>query len=146
MAVLNITLEDQVCTLQQGLRLEELHVNVQPLFMHVKQIEGIEGLAKDKVLLWLKNSFDYDHSRIFWEAPAYTAGELGEMLPPYVHTIKSNKGWKVVISMPRPAILDRWDEVHGYRIHGTEAIARAHMLVWLVNHKLISADEISGRK
>lgn len=68
-------LEDQVCTLEQSIKLQELGIKAESIFYYA--VNGI----KEPLLIW--GNIDQQGGRYTqWEKhPAYTVAELGEMLP-----------------------------------------------------------------
>jgi hypothetical protein len=123
-------LEDQVCSLELAKRLKVLGVSAPSLFAWSKEgeIENSSFHPQPEE----KNGYD---NRI----AAFTVAELGEMLPD--HFDKDH--WQYDLSC--------WKEEDGWRIHygrvgmlyhqieePTEADARAKMLIYLIEEKLIA--------
>ena len=75
-------LKDQVCTKQQGKRLEELDVTMKSIFCHCIISTHPTGEAYGYDIL--PTEFDLKEINLqnaTFDAPAYTVAELGEMLP-----------------------------------------------------------------
>lgn len=128
--------EKYCCTKEQGKQLQEL------------------GIKKEPMYYWWKDDFgDWIVTESFFENevyPAYTIGELGEMLPDRVtrkisgriHFYDINcykdpmRGWAV-------SMYDMTGgHPYGKEIAETEAQARAEMLIYLLENKLIKPEEL----
>jgi hypothetical protein len=113
-------LEDQVCSLENSKKLDELGVKVESYFTWLSDpIRGdrvqMRGLMADSV------------------SPAYTVAELGEMLPDEIAGYRENNLW--VSECPDSDFL--------YKESKTEADARALMLIWLIENKHVDAKELN---
>lgn len=125
-------LEDQVCNLGLSKRLKELGVEQDAYFAWAE-------LKRGDIVLW-----DLDTQR-FPRGPnpmeriicsAFTVAELGEILEGDIKRISYSdhfRSWRLYYDIGK--------EEH---LKGTEADARAKMLIYLLENKLISFDE--GRK
>lgn len=71
--------EKQVCTLKQGERLEELGINVKPLFCYCRVSTSVED-SYDDLLPTEWNLEGLPELATTWQAPAFTVSELGKML------------------------------------------------------------------
>lgn len=122
-------IEKQVCSLELATRLKELGVHQESVFGWQKVVDNYE--------------LRYFESKGYRDVAAYTLAELGEMLPPsvnimspkdmqwltwqnnrYVHTV-AHVGTKV----DNPALAEH---------AGTEANARAKMLIYLIENKIFA--------
>ena len=122
-------LENQVTSLEISKKLKELGVKQESLFYWVEY-------EKDAYDLWHKIAKEvyFTHTRTIHSLPlhnlysAYTVAELGELLPyEWKLTFKSSENsWWV---SPRQDIPHCWAK--------TEANARAKMLIYLIENKLI---------
>ena len=122
-----IPLEKQVCSLELAKRLKELGVKQESYF------SWVEGAIWDATM-----QSDYEtpniEKRSKWIA-AFTVAELGEMLPDQISSWKMGLEW-----------ICSYDELHesGVAIpeqrvfEGTEADARAKMLIYLVENKFVT--------
>lgn len=130
-------LQDQVCTLEQGVRLVELGVKAEATFWHRPSKDG----PHEEYIQygWHGNAL----------APAFTVAELGEMLPKEFQAM--NRKWYIQIFLKQTdrylVCLNIIDWLNGKEIHpvthaeehSTEAQARAAMLIYLLENKLIKA-------
>lgn len=119
-------LEEQVTNLELAKKLKELGVKQDSLFYWVKLGKRITGNDNNE---W---SIDYKESEYLWQAfiSAFTVAELGEMLPGIYHPYKENNNkWHWVREK------EQLNKV-GHEL--TEADARAAMLIYLLENKLIS--------
>jgi hypothetical protein len=123
-------LEQQVCSLELARKLKKL------------------GVEQDSIFFWCKFLGSPDYDLISGEnepneyddlISAFTVAELGEMLPKkireneYLRIIKNGKNWEVAYGF-----FD-WDgfEDTCKRTDFTEADARAKMLIYLLENKLL---------
>ena len=137
-------LEEQVCSLDFSKKLKELGVNqTNPFcFYHAGklryegEIYSVDNVWNDKVEV----SFD----ALSGDIPAFTVAELGELLP---RTIEYPKGVKHVLRCTKE-LFDGGVVLYGVsylaKVGGVgggayrrEADARASMLVWLIENKVI---------
>lgn len=117
-------LEDQVCSLDLAKRLKELGVKQESL--HFWQ--------------WVEAHQDYeiDNGSYDNKISAFTVAEMGEMLR------------KTRFNLPVP--LEFWDWDWSFKLtdqaegYGTEADARARMLICLIEQKRLSVEQISARR
>lgn len=147
-------LEQQVCALEQAKRLKELGITCKPFFYHVHLPETkyrsgnhwtigdshfIEGMTDIQELL-----------------PAFTVAELGVMLP---RGIKHKDGEYYFMSSHSNGVDDRegkivvWYEdnnldpenevLEQYFSEDSEAEARAALLIYLLENKLITAEQVN---
>ena len=121
-------MERFVITLEQAKKLKELGFKGQPI-LHWYEITTYIG----KVVPHLDYTSVYDHSQTI-SYPAYTVGELGEMLrhwvlniEPYLNQDPIDKSW-VIVDSP-------WELVGNQ--FPTEAQARGALLIHLIENKLI---------
>jgi len=128
-------LEQQVCSLELAKRLKELGVKQESYFRHVR-LSDKPDLTEDWYILDRKPT---DYLEI---VSAFTVAELGELLPNIVmkdeqdwwfETLKNGSGtsWMVCYEAK--------DESDVIVFHApTEADARAKMLIYLLENKLIT--------
>lgn len=144
-----MNLDHQVCSLDLAKRLKELGVKQESHFKwHI--LDPNFGVGKLKVKLYTEQEWnDYAEDNLPEDAheefySAFTAAELGEMLPAEVDV----RGRCMFIS-ERNGIVSNWGV--GYRREGnisfplyemsdTEADARALMLAYLIEHGIITAN------
>lgn len=121
-------LEDQVCSLKLGIILHKLHVTAPSIFYY-------EWTGGTKLESWKDNKPDFCEDNI----AAYSVAELGGMLPmedcesgkSAVGTVAYTKGkWACI------HVLDDFKTSKTYA--NTEADARAKMLIYLIENKLLS--------
>jgi hypothetical protein len=117
-----MTLQDQVTSLELSKRLKELGVKQDSLFYHVRISDTPDGRQD-----WLLRSSKWGDACIE-EYSAFTVAELGEMLPSRYTIIHIN-----------PNREQRWDLSYkqNYWLDKSEAEARAKMLIYLLENKLI---------
>ena len=144
-------LENQVCSLELAKQLKELEFEQESDFAHIKIERKLNGVSsfRQAIKYWNEMSDEYDD--IIESIPAYTVAELGEMLP---HRKKWNED--VVGFFSNDFILREYLSVGQYgnayllQYRGdncdvpkmpisdkTEADARAKMLIYLKENKLI---------
>lgn len=133
-------LTDQVCSLKLSKKLAKLGVKQDNLFKWVKY-----SMNKKPMLIFIptvKYQLECLSGELEYSIPAYTVAELGEMLPNKVkiHNTESclvldrdKKTWGVAYA-PFP---DTFQEAK------TEADARAKLLIYLLENKIISLDKIN---
>lgn len=125
-------LKDQVCSLELSKRLKELGVKQESYFFWYSAFKDSE------VTVWHSYQIGSDTERAF---SAFTVAELGEMLPDYVNPAdyqgarslgisKSMDGWHITYSTS-----EKWWH---REVADTEADARAKMLIYLIENKLIT--------
>lgn len=121
-------LEDQVCSLELAKRLKELGVKQESL-CHWYQGVGGEWYLGDTAEM-MNNAVEISHMTApqFNSASAFTVAELGEMLPRGFASHKYGNNW---YSLSRNKKRDTEAT--------TEADARAKMLIYLLENKLITA-------
>jgi hypothetical protein len=124
-------LEQQVCSLELAKRLKELGVK-QESYFHWKHLTDSPTGPIDKWVLvdYKGSSFSYS----FYHISAFTVAELGEMLPRgYISGQSKNDGGHFFC---RPDAGGK--AADHFTIASTEADARAKMLIYLLEHDLIS--------
>lgn len=140
-------LENQVCSLELAKKLKELGVKQESLFYYCSALKVDTRLSSVSNTIWLPEgifyiseieSFDYrkDYS-------AFTVAELGEMLP---YSIAVNNRIQYFYC-GRNVSKEWWAGYNPanveYFYEKTEADARAKMLIYLIENKLISVEEIN---
>lgn len=130
-------LEQQVCSLELAKKLKELGVKQESLFMWAPSKNGY-GME-----IRLKRKISFERSEFVYSA--YTVAELGEMLP-QILKIKKIK-YQLFVSV---AVDKQWFVVYAnekdysdnapikFMMCHNEADARAKMLVYLYENKLIN--------
>jgi len=122
-------LEDQVCNLELSKKLKNLGVKQESLFYWVlvnPQVNQWELTVKENAKSFLNKD----------KVSAFTASELGEMLPNYTEIKKcfpkniTGTFWQVSYIQPKPYLTHFEDD-------DTEANARAKMLVYLLENNLM---------
>lgn len=138
--------EEQVCTLDQGKKLEELGVKADAIFFWYRGFSNVNGPAGTLV------TKEWCDERCVQNAiyPAYTVAELGEMLP---HTLFGEK--MLIVSAPSEETEYLWcamyvdvtealSEVKEHWADGdTMAEALAQLLIYLLTNKLIDVNKIN---
>lgn len=127
-------LKEQVCSLELAKKLKQLGVKQESIFWW----GGISNMG-----IWcdhVKNELPEKEKRFVWYS-AFTVAELGEMLPPFVTSEKQlgvAGGWFCHLDS-NPLNLPMIKNPHRHEIDAdTEANARARMLVYLLENKLIN--------
>jgi hypothetical protein len=126
-------LEDQVCSLELSKKLKELGVKQESLFYWSKlsiqkehKLEFRTNIFTQEIIL--ADCTDY--------ISAFTVSELGEMLPIWSETARRSTDDWVCISRFHP------DPDNNYYNFGkSEANARAQMLIYLIENKLMEVNE-----
>jgi hypothetical protein len=119
-----LTLEQQVCSLESAKRLKELEVSQESLFWHEYDQYGYSGIKHGC----------HDKER-FWDIySAFTVAELGLLLPKnYISKNSDDYKW-----------MGYWWDWACYKriVEGcdNEAEARAKMLIYLLENKLIKLE------
>ena len=147
-----MTLEKQVCSLELAKKLKELGVEQESVFWYV-DVDGYDSELVIEEYLIPKKGFFFNKKEK-GGISAFTGAELGEMLPKQIEYKVSdygdragyrsldlkcgkaiiNDGWYVLYSDPHTSNLV---PVYG-TYETTEADARAKMLVYLIENKLIT--------
>jgi hypothetical protein len=142
-------LSEQCCTLDQAKRLKELGVIQKSLFYHHpnfdKPVFGEEWTTKSGTQysrVMVCNDKKGSHS-------AYTVAELGVMLPDMIET---DRQYELVTIKEDDCWLTRYvagndlKNAHpSYQAETSEAEARAAILIWLFENKIITAEEVNNR-
>ena len=120
-------IEEQVCSLGLAKQLKELGVK-QKSYWCWKKMKS--NKARNEYFL---SSWDMENRDLH----AYTVAELGEMLPPFASTSKiagiPSLGWRCIFHIPP-------SKAH-YEEEDIEADARAKMLIYLIENKLMKMAE-----
>lgn len=128
-------LEDHVCSLESAKRLEELRVTQDSLFWWTID----EPYELRNLQAWIATSKDPKTNKATMVS-AFTVAELGEMLPKEVGYFKNTFGWRVGCDI---GMLGVRNERGNYSYNPinfekkNEAEARAKMLIYLIENKLI---------
>ena len=152
-------LKHQLTSPELSKRLSELGVRQESYFYHIKtDINDYQTIKhfQDNA----RNSFVSNYGNIVEEYSAFSVAELGEMLPAYVEvegysffkekgigylTLQKHTQWKILYIIYRdgiPYVLGGYDDIKTNKKGGTffadtEADARAKMLIYLLENKLI---------
>lgn len=150
-------LENQVASLELAKKLKELGVKQESYFAWVLSAPFFDGNHSERDLVLNPNQFEElvencgDEFELY---PAYTVAELGEMLPEEILDEEEPVSWHHLYTYPTGA---HW--CCSYRFHNgedgtwsttyveqarTEANARAKMLIYLIENKLV--DPISSNE
>jgi len=122
-------LENQVCSLELAKKLKELGVKQDSIFYHTIFNQGKESEFNGGVVMNISDFYKMSDENY----SAFTVAELGEMLPEKTCSQKLPKiGW-VCESMKADI---------GGQNADTEANARAKMLVYLLENKLINPNKL----
>lgn len=125
-----MTLEKQVCSLELAKKLKELGVKQESLFYWVTtKPTDIKPttIEWEGDIEWIRENIS--HTYITEQVSAFTVAELGEMLPSYTRTTKVDVNYFV----------SNCESLTDVNADGfTEADARAKMLVYLIENKLIT--------
>ena len=118
-------LEQQVTSLELSKKLKELGVKQKSLCIWETEYEPILSVGFESALHLADGS-----------ASAFTVAELGELLPPHYFTTKS----QAIKNFWHCNIIENFagDEFKKGIIANTEADARAKMLIYLLENKLIT--------
>ena len=119
-------LEKQVCSKESGNRLKELGVKQESIFYHCYHPESESHFVAD-----MKDSTADGLAHI--ECSAFTVAELGDMLPEMVDNLQILT-WKKTWREQMTYFCEHRDNVFSAE---TEAEARAKMLIYLLENKLI---------
>lgn len=140
-------LEQQVCSLELSKRLKELGVKHESLFLYVEMpwiLEGESGkILETRTFLKINAIHFVDFNSILDNWNAFTVAELGEMLPASLAPASGSQA-------ERPILMQKTSEnkyfTYGQLPNGTtnpifcgntEADARAKMLIYLIENKLM---------
>lgn len=150
-----MNIENQVCTLEQAKKLKELGVNAESLFWWTQ--DKTPSSPNLHYYGWSQESMPWgvffgqrsriSTSDVFEEYSAYTVAELGEMLPSKIEI----KGASYIVTSMKSAQAETgvkyswtcrvWNTKQGLfkkEFGETEAQARAAMLIYLLENKLIT--------
>ena len=118
-----IPLEKQVTSLEPSKRLKELGVKQDSLWHWNIYITSKPYLSGGKQF---EDELATDGTYIQYSVSAFTVAELGEMLPDGYHSSRMDDVWYC-------------EDVHVTKAE-TEANARAKMLTWLIENKLVEVE------
>lgn len=131
-------LKDQVCSLDLSKRLKELGVKPDSLFYWLRMAH-----KNHYSISYLAKSFKDKDSLVKEICSAFTVAELGKILPKGIPNKKIK--WKEVFLRCEPANkLGNWLISYGNDIlveENTEANARAKMLIYLIENKLLEVKD-----
>lgn len=130
-------LEDQVCSLDLSKKLKALGVKQESLFYWSDNSYG-------DAILWAPSLNDTEP--LAGDVSAFTAAELGEMLPAVI--LKDDALWTLICTKGTPNYCVKYqigatnNEEFILRFHGeTEADARAKVLIFLIENNLLTLKE-----
>ena len=126
-------LVDQVCSLELSIKLKELGVKQQSIFLWEFYNDNCYGIKYYPYAIF--PSLLETHIKIY---SAFTVSELGEFIPPLHYTIKSKNN---IYFVPNQCLEG------GYEITKTfedknEANVRARMLIYLIKNGLMTNENI----
>ena len=139
-------LKDQVCSLKLAKKLKKLGVKQESLFWWEKSIKRAFKGKKPKTYSVLKSKKDRTFFANYQHYSAFTVAELGEKLPGYIDLPASIESDYLCITNKT---VDYWlieyqelgipkaNPLKPYVKAKTEANARAKMLIYLIENKLI---------
>lgn len=115
--------EDQVCCLELAQKLKELGIDQESLFYWIPDSNG-----RNRWGLWhYLNCPSGDVIKV----AAYSVAELGELLPDWIRSVRSDGYWRT--EYRRTSDVEEWHhETERY-----EADARANMLIYLLKNNLL---------
>lgn len=141
-----MTLEQQVVSLELAQKLKELGVKQESIFFYRgEDEEGKKLRGADTTLNY--SAYPKDHNQYTNAISAFTAAELGEVLPEklyhstygnfynYYLTIQHEDGWRVWYESMSSADGSFFPDITA----DTEADARAKMMVYLLENSLIKS-------
>lgn len=177
-----MNIEKQVCTFEQGKRLNELGLTIPSLhqWWKMKYPANENGFARnrakclitptgDNLDRFIMHYIDNDNAQFHWDEGTYNDGwdhsrceledgplnaynvsELGEMLGEYIECVnKAPAGfWRACFAHPT---IDSRERNYGTgttcfeRGADSEAEARAHLLIYLLENNLITAEQVNER-
>lgn len=149
-------LENQVCTLEQAKKLKELGVAQNSQFSHIYFPEMRYRLAAQEIgdARWLEGATDVDKDKDVQSA--YSVAELGVMLPQEIdHEFNEHSSYYInygygadkAFAWYEDNDLEGINEVLNFEFFGgdTEAQARANMLIYLLEKKIINVEDVNKR-
>ena len=140
-------LENQVCSLELSQKLKELGVKQESLFwwldrgggFQIQYVEDLTDCAYDDEKNGSRFDWAMNYMKKFGEnnyLSAFTVAELGEMLPENENIVFMrfpNNHFQNVMQDDK-----KWGKYSGYAEGNTEADARAKLMVYLLENKLIN--------
>lgn len=121
--------EEQVSSLELSKELRKLGVKQDGLYSYFQYDEWNVMLRETSEVFSPNNECGYNKDNLI--CSAFTVAELGEMLPDGSHSIKFNQIHRIEYNM---------DYIKAPRqVDNNEANARAKMLIYLIENKLIEA-------
>jgi hypothetical protein len=134
-------LENQVCSLELAQKLKNLKIDQESYFYCYQTYKGLWALGDTTEMLNHAVDLGSMTAPQFNTACAFTVAELGEMLPPHWKLLRGAhyhycEWWIGEPGPMRPGSVTRF---HREDAH-TEADARAKMLIYLLENKIISSE------
>lgn len=125
-------IKNQTCLIEQSKKLSELGIIAASMFWHTINVDPITPV--DIIEKWQHSNFDNCE-----KYPAYTVAELGVMLPALSHSwvTKGNSYFNCSDNF-NVGISNIFSE-------NTEAEARAALLIYLLEEKIITPEEVNQR-
>lgn len=126
--------EDQVCSLEQGLKLKRLRISTDSLFVH-DELPFDSGTSV--IRLRLNGNQNYSGN-----PPAFTVAELGVMLPTdcYSYVSDDGKSWFCL----KDGDEEKY-ELYDFTESPTESQARAKRLIELLEAERTTPEEVNNR-
>lgn len=134
-------LKNQVCSLELSQKLKKLGVKQESFYCYVqhrrKELKGIELWSFDRMEDY--NNGMSEKAKVDFICFAFTIAELGEMLPIGFAVTKYHNAYRISKSIViEKETRDEYEEVSPTDFEAkTEADARAKMLIYLIENKLI---------
>jgi len=137
----DMKLENQVCSLELAKKLKELGVKQESLWWWMICPDKTYQISNAKSLghkYWLEQHGekwkDFPEEKISYSA--FTVAELGEMLPKEYISANTSQGWAILLLEK----VRKFQELVVLQIADTEANARAKMLIYLLENKLMEVN------
>lgn len=144
-----MTIEQQVCTLNQAKRLKELGVSQCALLSHVFYIKGDDLNQTGFVTTEKFKSTDQTILRNLQWISAFNVAELGAMLPDWYYSVRNAMGEYGVSSTLDYHLIQvhKQDNTDEFLLNGckNEAGARAYLLIHLLENNLMTIEEVNNR-
>jgi hypothetical protein len=115
--------ENQVCSLELSKRLEELGVKQESLFCWCGEVGHIN--------LELNAVYDSECNPYYKICSAFTVAELGDILPNWFDSGRREENDYMC------RVFEKESDIRHHTFDGTEANARAKMLIYLLENKLM---------
>ena len=133
-------IQDQVCTLEQAKKLKELGVEQKVLWQW--KVNNVQSVVISTPMAFWIDTYVPSVGNVFYAA--FTVAELGVMLPISFISFKVTAGKEFSCAK----LKDNYPEIDfsfTSKFGTNEAEARAEMLIYLLENKLIKAEEVNQR-